>query len=206
MQYEYISQNLSINGLARSGDYKLRWMKLILQTETIVDFEQRKYDVKVNAMKDTPLIEHIQKKYLRKKLNIWSMQRNSRFKRQIRLCPLWEKEIYHYAGIAIESLQHIGDGCNQLTQNENKLHPPKKKNPYITLELLRYFSVYSTTKCGKHSLPLVAENEQVKTAWNTTILTVKRLESNRLAYTFEQKNMHKCILVDFAVSLENTIM
>lgn len=68
------------------------------------------------------------------------MQRNSRFKEQIRLWTLLlEQRIYHYADIATENLQHIGDGCNQLTQNENKEHPGKKR--YITLELFRYFNV-----------------------------------------------------------------
>lgn len=58
----------------------------------------------------------------------------------------------------------------------------------------------------EHSTLSVAEKEQVKLAWDKTILTDMRLENNNHDITCVQNSSHEWILIDVAVPKDKNLV
>lgn len=58
----------------------------------------------------------------------------------------------------------------------------------------------------RHLPQSVTEDEQVKLMWDTTILTDKCLESNRIDITFVYKSRQEWILIDFTIPWDKNIV
>jgi hypothetical protein len=109
------------------------------------------------------------------------------------------EELCRRCGKEPETIQHITAACEQLAPTEYvKRHEGVAKVIYQELaeaaELIANKSPYY-----KHTPAKVLENENFKLYWNRSIITDKKIPSNRPDVTFMNKTTKNTFLIDVAV-------
>ena len=222
-------ESKSLHGYLREST---EWMlqavlkeKVIVEEETLQDYERRRKEEKVKNWKEKALHgEFIQQISNVAGEESWRWLRNGFLKKETEGLILAAQEqalrtnsikysidktsetpLCRLCGETTETVRHIVSGCKKLVQREYR-----KRHDKVALrvhwEMCRKYGIECTNKWYDHQPLSTAENGEVRITWDMTIFTDKVLKHNRPDTTLMHKDTQKWTLIDIAVPADQNII
>ena len=225
-----IRESKSLHGYLREST---EWMlqaalkeKVIVEEESLQDYERRKRDEKVKNWKDKALHGTFVQQILDEAgEESWRWLRNGFLKKETEGLILAAQEqalrtnsitysidktsetpLCILYGDATETVRHIVSGCTKLAQRE---YIYRKRHDKVALrvhwEMCRKYGIECKDKWYDHQPLPTAENGEVRITWDMTIYTDKVLKHNGPDITLVHKDTEKWTLISIVVPADQNI-